>query len=115
MSMLLWSFEENKPYQFTVIYSDNETKSMAFLDELKRMDSEHYNLKLITSVTRQDDWDGEKRHVDGAFVKEYLGDGYAGQLYYISGPPAIVETVAASLKQAGVAEDNIKTDSFSGY
>jgi ferredoxin-NADP reductase len=115
MSMLRWAFEENKPYQFTLIYSDNEVKSMAFLEELKQMDSQHDNLKMITSVTRDEGWQGEKRHVDGDFVKEYLGDGFADQLYYVSGPPAIVEKVAASLKQAGIAEDAIKTDSFSGY
>lgn len=115
ISMLRWVFEENKPYQFTVIYSDNETKSMAFLDELRRMDRAHDNLKLILSVTGDGAWDGEKRHVGGDFVKEYLGGGYAGQLYFVSGPPTIVEKVAASLKQAGIADENIETDSFSGY
>jgi ferredoxin-NADP reductase len=115
ISMLRWAFEENKDIDFTLIYSDNETKSMAFLDELKKMAADQSNLRLITSVTGQADWDGEKRHVDGQFVKEYLGDDYAGRLYYISGPPAIVETVSASLKEAGVAEDTVKTDNFSGY
>ena len=114
ISMLRWAFEENKAFDFTVIYSDNEVKSMAFLDELNAMEAAHPNLRLITSVTGQEDWDGDKRHVDGDFVKEYLGD-YASRLYYVSGPPAIVEKVAGSLKQAGVAEDAIKTDRFSGY
>jgi len=114
ISMLRWTFEVNKPYDFTVIYSDNEVKSMAFLEELKQMDAAHDNMKLITSVTREES-DGEKRHVDGDFVKEYLDDDFAGRIYFVSGPPAIVETVASSLKQAGIAEDNIKTDSFSGY
>ena len=115
ISMLRWAFEENKPYHFTVIYSDNETKSMAFLDELKQMDQAHDNMKMIMSVTRDESWDGDKRYVDGSFVKEYLGDDFASQLYFVSGPPAIVEKVAASLKEAGIAEDAIKTDSFSGY
>ena len=115
VSMLRWAFEESRPYQFTLVYSDNEIKSMAFLEELKQMDAQHDNLKMITSVTRDDSWDGEKRHVDGDFIKEYLGDGFAEELYYVSGPPTIVEKVAASLKEAGVAEDSIKTDSFSGY
>lgn len=115
ISMLRWAFEQNKVYQFTLIYSDNEVKSMAFLDELKQMDGQHDNLKMILSVTRDEGWGGEKRHVDGNFVKEYLGGDYAGRMYFVSGPPAIVETVAASLKQAGVPEENVKTDSFSGY
>ena len=115
VSMLRWAFEENKDYQFDVIYSDNEVKSMAFLDELKQMDGAHDNMKLVMSVTRDETWRGEKRHVDGTFVKEYLGGGFADRLYYVSGPPAIVEKVAASLKGSGIAEDAVKTDSFSGY
>lgn len=115
ISMLRWAFEENKDYKFEVIYSDNEVKSMAFLEELQQMPAAHPNMRLILSVTGDESWDGEKRHVDGDFIKEYLGDDYASRLYYISGPPAIVEKVSSSLKQAGIAEDAIKTDNFSGY
>jgi len=113
-SMLRWAMEEDKPYKFTLIYSDNETESMAFLDELKRMEKEHDNFKLVVSVTKDENWQGEKRHVDGAFLKDYLKD-INNQLYYISGPPKVVEAVAGSLKEAGIAEGNVKTDSFSGY
>jgi ferredoxin-NADP reductase len=115
ISMLRWAFETNKDFGFTLIYSDNETKSMAFLDELKQMEADHPNMRLILSVTRDDDWDGEKRHVGGQFIKEYLGEDYASRLFYISGPPSVVKAVAASLQAAGIAEDAIKTDSFSGY
>ncbi len=114
ISMLRYSFEEKKPFDFTVIYSDNEVKSMAFLDELKKMEADNQNMRLIQSVTRQEDWDGEKRHVDSQFIKEYLGD-FASRLYFVSGPPSIVEKVASSLKEAGISEDAIKTDNFSGY
>jgi ferredoxin-NADP reductase len=114
ISMLRWALEEDNPYRFTIIYSDNETESMAFLDELKRMEAERDDLKLIVSVTKDENWQGEKRHVDGDFLKDYLED-IENQLYYVSGPPKVVEAVAQSLKDAGIPEDNIKTDSFSGY
>lgn len=114
ISMLRWAFEQNKPYKFTVIYSDNEVVSMAFLDELKQMDQAHDNLELVCSVTQDESWQGEKRHVDSQFVKDHI-DNIDGHLYYISGPPKIVELVSASLKNAGIPEDSIKTDSFSGY
>jgi ferredoxin-NADP reductase len=114
ISMLRYSFEENKNYDFSLVYSDNEIQSMAFLDELKQMEKDHSNLKLVLSVTKDENWQGETRHVDGQFLKDHLGD-TENKLYYVSGPPKVVEAVASSLKQAGIAEDNIKTDSFSGY
>lgn len=113
-SMLHWITEENKPYQLTLIYSDNETGSMPFLNELLDMERSHSNLELIVTVTREEAWQGENRHVDGNFLKDYM-DNIANNLYYISGPPKAVEAVAESLKQAGIADGNIKTDTFSGY
>jgi ferredoxin-NADP reductase len=114
MSMLRFAFEEKKNYKFTLIYSDNKTESMAFLSELKQMEKDHPNFKLIISVTKEEGWQGEKRHVTGQFLKDYLKD-IEKNLYYISGPPKVVEAVAQSLKDAHIPDDNIKTDSFSGY
>lgn len=114
ISMLRYAFEENKGDKMTLFYSDNEVESMAFLDELKQMEKDHDNFKLVCIVTKDESWQGEKRHVDGTLLKDYLDD-INNCLYYISGPPKIVTTVADSLKQAGISQENIKTDSFSGY
>ncbi len=114
ISMLRWAFEENKGYKFTLIYSDDQTRSMAFLDELRQMEKDHPNFKLIITVTKEENWQGEKRHVDGQFLKDYLAD-TTNNLYYVSGPPRAVTAVADSLKSAAIAEENIKTDNFSGY
>ncbi len=113
ISMLRWIFEENKPYKVTLIYSDNETESMAFLEELQQMDKDHDNFNLVTSITGKDG-SGEHRHIDGNFLKDYLKD-LSSHLYYVSGPPAAVTAVADSLQKAGISQDKIKTDSFSGY
>jgi ferredoxin-NADP reductase len=114
-SMLRWAFEENKPYNFTIIYSDNDIESMAFLDELKTMADEHpNNLRFIQVVTQDEGWLGEKRHVDANFLKDYLND-IKAPVYYISGPPGPVIAVRDNFKAAGIPEDQIKADSFSGY
>jgi ferredoxin-NADP reductase len=114
-SMLRYAFEENKPYKFTLIYSDNEVESMAFLDELKQMEQEHPdNLKLIQVVTNDDSWQGEKRHVDANFLTDYISD-IKKPLYYISGPPKAVFAVRDNFKEAGIPEDQIKADDFYGY
>lgn len=114
-SLLRYAFEENKPYNFTLIYSDNEIESMAFLDEMKQMAQEHSdNLKLIQVVTKDENWQGEKRHVDATFMKDYVDD-IKRPLYYISGPPKAVFAVRDNLKENGVPEDQIKADDFYGY
>jgi ferredoxin-NADP reductase len=114
MSMLRYAMEENKPYDFCLIYCDDDTESMAYLDELKALEKDHVHLKLVVCATNDKKWEGESRHVDGDLLRDYLDD-IENRLYYVSGPPKAVEAVAKNLKEAGIAEDNIKTDSFSGY
>lgn len=114
MSMLRYAFEKGQKYDFTLIYSDNETASMPFLNELKQMEANNDNLKFIPVVTKDENWQGEKRHIDADFLKDYFED-IAANLYFVSGPPPAVKAVAENLKSAGIAEENIKTDSFSGY
>lgn len=114
-SMLRYAFEESKPYKFTLVYSDNEIESMAFLDEVKQMEKDHPdNLKLIQVVTRDESWQGEKRHVDADFIKDYV-DNINEPLYYISGPPKAVFAVRDNFKEAGIPEDQITADDFYGY
>lgn len=114
-SMLRYAFEENKPYKFTLIYSDNEIESMAFLDEVKQMEKDHPdNFKLIQVVTKDENWQGENRHVDTNFLKDYFDD-IKEPLYYISGPPKAVFAVRDNFKEAGIPEDQIKADDFYGY
>jgi ferredoxin-NADP reductase len=114
-SMLRWALEENKPYNFTLIYSDDEIESMAFLEELKQMEKEHSdNFRIVQVVTKDENWQGEKRRVDANFIKHYFDD-ITKPLYYISGPPKAVFAVRDNFKEAGIPEDQIKADDFYGY
>jgi len=36
-------------------------------------------------------------------------------IYYIVGPPAMVTAMRKTLSKAGVNDDNIRTEEFSGY
>jgi Na+-transporting NADH:ubiquinone oxidoreductase subunit NqrF len=94
----------------------NNTK--AFLDELVEAQKRNANFTFIGSITdmqkSKKEWKGET----GFFTKE-MPQKYAGDLslpiYYIAGPPAIVASIRKTLTEAGVDEDNIRTEEFSGY
>ena len=38
-----------------------------------------------------------------------------GPIYYLAGPPAMVAAMRRTLIEAGVDEDDIRTEKFSGY
>jgi ferredoxin-NADP reductase len=114
-SMLRYAFEEQKPYDITLIYSDNEIESMAFLDEMVHMEQDHpENFRIIQVVTQDENWHGEKRHVDADMLKAYFDD-FKNNLYFISGPPKAVFSVRDNFKEAGIPEERIKADDFYGY
>ncbi len=114
VSMTRYIKEQNLPYTMTLIYSDSDRESMAFLSEMEAYAKDNPNFKLILTVTKDPQWTGEKRHVDENFVKEYVAT-LMENIYYISGPPAAVEAVAASLARLGIPTEQIKTENFTGY
>lgn len=114
ISMLRYCDETRKPYKFTLFYSDGEEESMPFLDELKGYEQKHEGFKLVEILTQDKAWQGEKRHVSAEMFKDYISD-IKEPIYYISGPASSVFAVGKNLKDAGIAEENIKMDDFSGY
>jgi NAD(P)H-flavin reductase len=72
-------------------------------------------VRLIVTMTNDDDWPGERRRVEADFFKEYLGDNLNDARYMVAGPPGMAEAATEALKTAGVDEQLIATDSFTGY
>jgi ferredoxin-NADP reductase len=114
-SMLRYIQDEQLSYRVTLIYSNRDRESTAFLDELEEIERTNPNIRLIVTMTDDDNWSGESRRVDANFFKEYLGDGLNEALYMVAGPPGLAEAATEELKKAGVDEERISTDSFSGY
>lgn len=69
--------------------------------------------------------DGAGIRIDGPFGELTLGDtersavfivgDLAAPIYYIVGPPAMVEAMQWTLDGAGIAKDKIRTEEFYGY
>jgi NAD(P)H-flavin reductase len=113
--MLRYIQDEGLPHRVTLIYSNRDRESTAFLDELEEIERKNPNVRLIVTMTNDDDWAGERRRVDANFFKEYLGKNLNDASYMVAGPPGMAEAATAELQRAGVDEKLIATDSFSGY
>lgn len=59
-------------------------------------------------------WDGATQLVDAAFLREAVGS-LAQPVHYVVGPPAMVEAMRATLAQAGVDDDDVRSEDFYGY
>lgn len=114
VSMLRWIREEHLPFSITLMYSDSDRESMAFLSELEAYAKDTPDFKLILTVTKDPNWTGEKRHIDENFIREYVTD-FGNSIFYVSGPPVAVEAVTTSLTNLNVPPEQIKSENFTGY
>jgi ferredoxin-NADP reductase len=71
-SMLRYIREEQLPYQVTLTYSNRDRESAAFLDELRELEHEPPDFRLILTMTQDPSWEGETRKVEAEFIKDHL-------------------------------------------
>jgi ferredoxin-NADP reductase len=114
-SMLRYIREERLPYRVTLIYSNRDPESTAFLDELRELEGELPDLRLILTMTQDPAWSGETRKVDAQFFRDYLGDDLNAFTFLVAGPPPMAEAVQKALAEAGVERENVIAERYSGY
>jgi ferredoxin-NADP reductase len=107
--------EDQLAYRVTLVYSNRDRESAAFLDELAELEQAIPNLEVVLTMTDDPSWDGESRRIDADLLRDHLGDELQSLRYMIAGPPAMVEGVAGTLTAAGVPEEQIHAGKFSGY
>jgi ferredoxin-NADP reductase len=113
-SMLRYIADTGEPYRITLVFSNRDRESSAFLDEIREFEERIPALRVVLTMTDDDGWDGETRQIDADMLRDHLGtlDGY---VFLIAGPPGMAKGVEQVLKDAGVDEERVVTDSFSGY
>ena len=71
--------------------------------------------RALKALTDDPGWDGETRRVDAAFLAEHVEGELNESAFMVAGPPAMAEGVQQALTDAGVAEENVIAQRFSGY
>lgn len=114
-TMLRYIREEGLPYRVTLVYSNRDRESTAFLDELQALESECANVRLVLTMTQDPGWEGESRKIDAQFLRDYLGEELDEDTFLVAGPPGMVEAMQEVLREAGVEEANVVAERYSGY
>ncbi len=104
-------------YRVVVFYANRRPQDAAFLDELRELAAQDPNLTLVPTMSGLDPadaWAGEQGHIDASMLGRHL-DGVTDAIYYLTGPPGMVQGLRTMLLDAGVDEDDIRTEEFTGY
>ncbi len=117
-SIVVHAANEHLPHRLFLFYSNRRPEDAAFLDDLQQLEGQNRQYKLIGTMTDLErsnrPWKGEVGYIDKAMLARYLGE-LNGPIYYIVGPPGLVDAMRAMLTQAGVASDTIRIEKFAGY
>jgi ferredoxin-NADP reductase len=114
-SMLRFIQDEGLPHRVTLVYSNRDRESTAFLDELQELERANPNIRLVLTMTQDPGWEGESHRIDAEFLEEHVEGDVNDYTYIVAGPPGLVEGVQQALGEAGVAEENVLAQRFSGY
>jgi ferredoxin-NADP reductase len=117
-SIVLQAMHDRVPHRILVFYSNKRPEDAAFLGELMKSRETNPNYTFVGTMTQMKEssheWHGETGFISKAMLLKFIDD-LTLPIYYIDGPPAMVNAMREILSAAGVDDDNIRTEEFSGY
>ena len=118
VSIVRQADHDRLPHKLHLFYSNRRPEDAAFLRDLEILSQLNGNCAFIPSMSEMDksklDWQGERGFINREMLLRHM-DGLKGPIYYVAGPPAMVAAMREMLTNAGVEEDDIRTEEFGGY
>jgi ferredoxin-NADP reductase len=118
LSMILQATHERLPHSLSLFYSNRRPEDASFMNLLSGAQQANQNFRFVPTMTKmensQSGWNGEIGVINREMLARHL-PGLQGPIYYIAGPPALVAAMRQMLIEAGVDEDDIRSEEFGGY
>ena len=115
LSMMRYLTDKKAPNKATLFFSNKTKEDIIYEKELAALPRANPNLRVINTLTREeegDGWTGERGRVSAEMIKKHIPDVH-GALYYLCGPPLMVDGVVKMLKEElGVDPAKIKTEKY---
>lgn len=114
ISMTRYVAEAGLKHHVSLLYSNRDRQSTAFLEELQDRARGNDNLELVLTMTKDPGWEGETRKIDGKFISDHVKDP-GSNTFFVAGPPAMNEAVVSELVKLGIRKEDVKVSDFMGY
>jgi ferredoxin-NADP reductase len=113
MCAMRYATEKRLGNKMMLIYSTRTPEEIPFRKELFALPEKNKNIRIVVTVTRpetsKEKWAGPTGRIDIALLQKHLKD-MKKPVYYLCGPPAMVEATKQLLTSAGVKEGKIKAE-----
>jgi len=117
-NMIKFATDKKLNLKIILLYSNKLPEEMSFKKEFDEWQKINPNLKVVYTITRPEEsrmqWKGIAGRIDATMIKnnvKYMGN----CIFYVCGPPAMVDAMVTTLKNMDVSDNNIKIERFTGY
>jgi ferredoxin-NADP reductase len=118
LSILRQADHERMRHKTYLFYSNRRPEDAPFLTTLMGLEKTSPNFRFVGTMSEMarssKTWDGETGWIDKEMLSRHL-ESLHGPIYYMAGPPAMVAGMRGMLVDAGVDEDDMRSEEFAGY
>ena len=118
LSILSYAAAERLRHPVVLFYANRYFEDAPFMDALWKLVVANPRFRFVPTFTRTPPnyrgWKGETGHVTTEMLSTYVGS-LRGPIYYLAGPPTMVAAACRTLGDAGVDQDDVRTEEFAGY
>jgi len=114
-SMCKYCTDRNLPAVVTLLYANSTEADIVFRRELEEMEKQNRSLKVVFTLSETGpDWKGRMGRINADMIREEVPD-FLTAVFYVCGPPAMVDAMGIMLGELGISKDSIKTEDLTGY
>jgi len=117
-SMIRYAADMKINIPITLFTSFRSFEDIVFQKELAGIAKEYSWFKLVETITQPEasksPWLGNVGRIDTDLIKKHVSV-FSTSLFYIAGPPAMVDSMEDLLKSLGINELQIRKEKFTGY
>lgn len=117
-SICKYACNEQLSADIILIYGNKTERDIVFYDDFLAMDAKNERLKIVYTVDNpinKDAWKGQVGFITAEMIREEIPD-YNERMFYICGPPRMVDYLMAMLSdELKIDKNKIKFERFTGY
>ena len=117
-SILFSAAQKKLPHRIFLFFSNHTRQDAPFFDELDRLQARNPNYRFIPTMTDLtvscSNWSGETGFINSEMLARHLRN-VEQAIYYLTGPSSMVAGMRTVLHEAGVDDDDIRVEEFTGY
>ena len=108
ISAIRYGVNNKMDNSFTLFFSNREYRDIIYRTELNHLDNDFDNIKVVNTLTHSKDerWHGETGLINSEMVENHLSS-LENKVYYICGPPGMVESMREMLSKLGIVDDKV--------